>query len=101
MITTLRVQWRRDEFCRLAELPEECLVEIVEQGIIEPSGDTPEQWLFDAAALDIARRAARLQRDLEIDWAGIALALNLLEELDELRAENRMLRQRLSRFVED
>lgn len=101
MITTLSVQWHREEFCRLAELPEDCLIEIVEQGIVEPSGDTPEEWLFDAAALSVARRAARLQRDLEIDWAGIALALSLLDELDELRAENAMLRQRLGRFQQE
>lgn len=101
MITRLRVQWRTEEFCRLAELPEECLIEIVEQGIVEPIGDAPEQWLFDDAALDVARRAARLQRDLDIDWSGIALALSLLDELDELRAENRMLKQRLGRFLQE
>lgn len=101
MITTLTVQWRMEEFCRLAELSADCLIEIVDQGIVEPSGEKPEEWLFDAAALDVARRAARLQRDLEIDWSGIALALSLLDELEQLRAENAMLKQRLGRFLED
>lgn len=101
MITTLSVQWRMEEFCRLVELPADCLIEIVEQGIVDPSGDRPEEWLFDASALAVVRRAARLQHDLQIDWAGIALALSLLDELEQLRAENRMLRQRLSRFLEE
>lgn len=101
MITTLSVQWRMEEFCQLAGLPAECLIEIVEQGILEPSGDEPDEWLFDAAALVVARRAARLQRDLEIDWPGIALALSLLDELEQLRAENRMLKQRLGRFLQE
>lgn len=101
MITTMSVQWRMEEFCRLVELPADCLIEIVEQGIVDPGGDTPEEWLFDASALAVVRRAARLQHDLQIDWAGIALALSLLDELEQLRAENRMLRQRLSRFLEE
>ncbi|MGH8355237.1 MAG: chaperone modulator CbpM [Pseudomonas sp.] len=100
MSTSLSVQWRMEEFCQLADMPGECLIEIVEQGILEPSGQAPEDWLFDAAALAIARRAARLQRDLGIDWPGIALALGLLDELEQLRAENRMLRQRLGRFLQ-
>lgn len=99
MSTSLSVQWSMAEFCQLADMPEEYLIEIVEQGILEPSGQAPEDWLFDAAALAVARRAARLQRDLQIDWAGIALALSLLDELEQLRAENRMLRQRLGRFL--
>ena len=38
---------------------------------------------------------------MELDWPGIALALRLLDEVDELRAENRYLRQRLARLLED
>jgi chaperone modulatory protein CbpM len=33
------------------------------------------------------RSALRLQRDLGVNLAGIALALDLMEELDNLRAE--------------
>jgi chaperone modulatory protein CbpM len=32
----------------------------------------------------------RLQRDLEINMAGVALALDLMEELEQLRRELRM-----------
>ncbi len=98
MSSSLIVQFSLREFCQCAELPEESLLQIVEHGIIEPSGPTPEQWLFDAGALATARRAMRLQRELDIEWAGIALALQLLGELEQLRAENSLLRRRLSRF---
>jgi len=37
------------------------------------------------------RTAARLRRDLELDAAGIALALELLDEIDLLRARLRSL----------
>ncbi|MBF7731034.1 chaperone modulator CbpM [Pseudomonas sp. N040] len=100
MTSSLIVQLSLHEFCQRAELPEQSLLELVEHGIIEPSGPAPEQWLFDAGALAIARRALRLQRELEIEWAGVALALQLLDELEQLRAENTLLRRRLSRFEE-
>ena len=45
------------------------------------------------------RRAVRLRQELELDWPGIAVALTLLEENAHLRQENRLLRQRLSRFI--
>lgn len=86
------------ELCLCAELPQTVVLEIVEHGIVEPSGPTPEQWLFDASALAIVKRAFRLQADLQIEWAGVALALQLLDELEHLRAENSHLRRRLSRF---
>lgn len=90
-----------DEFCQCAELSQQSVLEIIDHGIIEPSGPTPEQWLFDAHALAIAKRALRMQRELEIEWAGIALALQLMDELEQLRAENNQLRRRLSRFETD
>lgn len=90
-----------EEFCQSAELPIEYLFEIVEQGIIEPRGPAPENWRFDTRALLVARRAARLRRDLDLEWPGIALALDLLEELEQLRRENRRLRRRLGRFQQE
>lgn len=97
-MSSLVVQLSVEEFCLSTELSQEVLIEIVEHGIVQPSGLTPEQWLFDATAVAIAKRAIRLRRDLELEWAGIALALELMGELEQLRLQNRQLRQRLSRF---
>jgi chaperone modulatory protein CbpM len=101
MMSSLIVQLNIHEFCQCAELPQASLVEIVEHGIVEPSGLTPEQWLFDSSALTIVKRALRLQNALQIEWAGVALALQLLDELEQLRAENSHLRRRLSRFEDE
>lgn len=43
----------------------------------------------------------RLRRELALDWAGVAVALDLLGEVERLRLENRHLRRRLGRFAED
>jgi chaperone modulatory protein CbpM len=90
---------RFDELCLAAELPEEIVVEIVEQGIVEPDGDTPEQWVFSTHMVLLTKKAVRLHQDLNIDWPGIALAISLLEEIEQLRDENKHLKQRLNRFT--
>lgn len=98
-MSTLIVQLDMQTFCQEADLPAAYVIEIVEHGIVEPSGRTPEEWLFDEQASVLARRAAKLQRDLDLEWEGVALALELLEAVQQLRSENSMLRQRLGRFL--
>ncbi|WP_341960264.1 chaperone modulator CbpM [Pseudomonas sp. RC10] len=89
------------EFCQVVDMPAAYVIEIVEHGIVEPQGHRPDDWLFDTYSLSIAKRAAKLHHDLEMEWDGVALALNLLDELEQVRAENRMLKQRLGRFLQD
>ncbi len=88
------------EVCLRTGVAEDTVIEIVEQGIIEPLGTTPEEWLFSPTMLTVTQKAVRLHRDLNVDWAGIALAIDLLDEVEQLREENRALRRRLSRFVD-
>lgn len=90
-----------DELCQSVNLPRDVVVEIVEVGIVEPRELRSDRWVFDYAAVSVVRRAVRLRREFELDWPGIALALRLLDEVDTLRAENRYLRQRLARLLED
>jgi chaperone modulatory protein CbpM len=101
MSTPLSVQLDLAEFCEAADLTDVYVIEIVEHGILEPQGGPPRDWRFTDYELTLAKRAAKLRRDLELEWEGVALALDLLEEVRELRAENRMLRQRLGRLVVD
>jgi len=89
------------ELCEITVMPKDTIIEIVEHGIIEPQGRDPESWQFDIHMLVTTRRAVRLYRDLEIDWSGIAFALSLLDELEELREDNKCLVMRLSRFEND
>lgn len=98
-MTTVVVELDMKQFCQASDMPAAYVIEIVEHGILEPQGRKPEEWLFDDHALITARRAARLQRELALEWQGVALALDLLDELDQVRAENRMLKQQLGRFL--
>ncbi|MCY1273791.1 Chaperone modulatory protein CbpM [compost metagenome] len=101
MKSTVIVEFGVEEVCQLCGLQRAYLIEIVAHGIVEPRGARPEAWRFDQDALHLLRRAARLRRELDLDWHGVAVALDLLGELEQLRRENHQLRQRLGRFQED
>ena len=88
-----------EQFCHRLPLAQEQIVEIVHLGIVEPSGQSPKQWQFDVDMLAAAKRACRLHRQLELDWQGVAVALQLLQQVEDLREENRRLRAQLGRFV--
>ena len=100
MSSTLIVQLDMRTLCQEADLTSDCVIEIVEHGIVEPSGRTPEEWVFDDRAPVTLKRAVKLHDQLELEWEGVALALELLEEVQQLRSENHMLRQRLGRFTQ-
>jgi chaperone modulatory protein CbpM len=89
-----------EEICFATQNPSQTIIEIVNQGIVEPEGSGPETWVFNTQMISVTKRACRLHRDLEIDWSGIALAISLIEELDQLRDENQRLRKRLERFLD-
>lgn len=101
METSLTVEMTLEEVCEIAQLPTEVLITIVEEGVIEPKGSSPEEWCFDCYMLSIAKRAARLHRDFNLDWTGIPLYLDMIEQLGKLRLENERLRQQLGRFLQD
>ncbi|MGD9659640.1 MAG: chaperone modulator CbpM [Porticoccaceae bacterium] len=88
-----------EELCRATLLSKEDIIEIVHQGIVDPSGNAPIHWQFDATMVTRVHKAVRIQRDFDIDWPGIALALELLEQLEAERRKTAMLEQRLSRFI--
>jgi chaperone modulatory protein CbpM len=75
-----------DELSRLCAVDRTYIVELVEEGVLNVIEFAPEpEWRFSGTALRRARTALRLQRDLEINLPGVALALQLMEELAALR----------------
>jgi chaperone modulatory protein CbpM len=76
-----------DELSRLCAVDKTYIVELVEEGVLSVMEIDASEWRFSGAALRRARVALRLQRDLEINLPGVALALELLEELEHLRRE--------------
>ena len=74
------------ELCQACSAEEEHVLTWVFEGVLEPVGDSPQDWRFGGESLRRARLALRLSRDLEINPPGVALALDLLDEIAALRA---------------
>ncbi|RZI88614.1 MAG: chaperone modulatory protein CbpM, partial [Pseudomonas sp.] len=85
MSSTLIVQLDMRTLCQEVDITADWVIEIVEHGIVQPSGRTPEDWLFDDRAPVTLKRAVKLHQELELEWEGVALALELLEEVQHLR----------------
>ena len=77
------------ELTRACAVHAELIIELVEEGVLAPIGREPEQWRFTGAHMRRARVAVHLQRDLGVNLAGAALALQLLDEVEALRARLR------------
>ncbi len=75
-----------DGLARACGTQREWLVELVGVGLLEPRGGGPEQWRFAGPELRTARTASRLAVDLELGAAGAALVLELLCQIEALRA---------------
>lgn len=75
-----------DDVCRACAAQPTMIIELVDEGVIAPSGTEPAQWRFSGIHIHRARVAVRLQRDLGVNLAGAALALQLMDEMAALRA---------------
>lgn len=80
------VELTLEELCRACQLPTAQVLDLVEEGIVEPVGRDPADWRFRAITLRRMRCARRLVVDLRVNAAGAALALDLLDEIERLRS---------------
>ena len=78
-----------NDLSRMCAVDERHIVEFVEEGVLSVVEINATEWHFTGAALRRARMALRLERDLELNLAGVALALELMEELEPLRRAHR------------
>ncbi len=76
-----------EELCEVCHITTEFINTLMEYEIIHPKEAQQTEWLFDLDELKRIQRALRLQRDLEVNLAGIAVVLDLLDELEELREQ--------------
>jgi chaperone modulatory protein CbpM len=78
------------DLSRMFAIEERHIVEWVEEGVLTVIEVDTTEWRFRGAELRRARIALRLERDLGVNLAGVALALELLEELEPLRRRRKM-----------
>jgi chaperone modulatory protein CbpM len=61
---------------------------LVEEDLVQPAAVQPA-WRFGGEELARVRRIRRLQRDFEANLESVAVMLDLLDEIDRLRAQLR------------
>lgn len=86
-----QTEYTLGELCQVCRVSAECLLELVEEGILVPRGPAVAGWRFTALSVLRVQRVMRLRQDLGVNLAGAALALDLLDEMDCLRARLRRL----------
>ena len=83
------------DLCRMFAVEEQHIVALVEEGVLGARDAVliefdKTEWRFRGTEVRRVRIALRLERDLGINVPGVALVLELLEELEQLRRERRV-----------
>jgi chaperone modulatory protein CbpM len=73
------------DLCRSCTVEIETVTLLVDEGILDPIGSAVENWQFTVTSLRRVKTAIHLQRDLGVNLAGAALALELLDQIADLR----------------
>lgn len=74
-----------DDLCRICTVETETVSLLVSEGILDPIGDDQNQWQFRIDSLRRVKTVKHLQRDLGVNLPGAALALELMEQIEELK----------------
>jgi chaperone modulatory protein CbpM len=73
------------ELCRSCGIGEEQVGELLDEGILEAEDPAASEPRFTVASLRRTHVTLRLQRDLGVNLAGAALALELMDRIEELK----------------
>jgi chaperone modulatory protein CbpM len=74
------------QLCEVCAVRAEAVEAMVEEGIVAPIGGRVSRWRFTRSTVVRVRTVLRMQRDLHVNLAGAALALDLLERIEALNA---------------
>lgn len=87
------------DMCHACGATSEVIIELVHEGVLDITPFTTlsnqplhGDWRFTGLHLHRARVAVRLHRDLGVNSAGAGLALQLMDELDDMRGVLQQLR---------
>lgn len=75
------------DLCKICGLSADWVVELVEEGILEPTGESRPVWRFESASITIVRKVQRLQQDLRLNIPGVVVVLSLVDENARLKRQ--------------
>jgi chaperone modulatory protein CbpM len=83
-ITEEEVEINLMQLCKSCDLTPDHIVELVNEGILEPSGMTKHEWHFSFNTIERVNKVQRLRDDFELTVPGVGLVMHLLEEIERL-----------------
>ena len=92
-VVTKKPEFTLEDLCQVSGLNVEKITAYVEEGVVVPQGLKIEQWRFSRLHLIEVRKASRLESDLGLNPAGVALAIDLAAQIKKLEAQLRYLKQ--------
>jgi len=75
------------ELCHAVHTDPELIIQLVEYRVIHPVGKSQADWQFDCVCLKRAKIARNFYHDLEVNLPGIALVIEMMEEIAELESQ--------------
>ena len=83
-----------DELCRNCTVRTDQIITLVGEGILDPVHESADReragrWRFHISSVRRVHTVVRLQRDLGVNLPGAALALELLDRIEELQRQAR------------
>jgi DNA-binding transcriptional MerR regulator len=86
-----------EELARLGGVSPALVQRYLDEGLLTPVvGNVRTSWFFDDNTLFKLRRIQRLRRELGVNIAGVAVIHELLQQIEELKAELDRLRRSVS-----
>jgi len=77
------------ELCEVCSVDQQLINDLIAEGILETLDNGGEMARLPYSSVRRTHTVVHLQRDLGVNLAGAALALELLERIDKLRAQLR------------
>ncbi len=84
-----------EELCEVCHVTQEFMHELIEYGAIEPKGISIEVWRFNPNHMRKIQIIKRLQHDLEVNLPGAALAIELMDQIEEMRVQLELLEKHI------
>jgi chaperone modulatory protein CbpM len=79
------------DLCRISGSSAEWVIELVEEGILDPDGHDRPIWQFESTSITVVRKVQRLQADLRLNIPGVAVVLSLADENASLKRQLQLL----------
>ncbi len=76
-----------EQICVSCNVDADWVAALVEHGAVDPAGAARQEWMFARMSVVRIAKAKRLERDLGLNIPGVALALELLDQIEDLRAQ--------------